>query len=167
MAGSPIKRARREAEAAAGRQIAQKPAVDTYGVMRLQSQMVSQGPQEPSGIHKVMVDVLHEKRMSRLKPLSDAEIDEVEQVVLACEVSDLKALMQADVVPVYMKGLISAIFTDMKNGVSRTVETLRERQYGSIARRLEITGQDGMPISSVQMTADDARRMLAEINASC
>lgn len=140
---------------------------DRTGVMRVQAEMAAQNQQEPSGIHKVMVDVLKERRMACLHPLSDAEIDEVEQVVLACEMSDLKALMQADKVPVYLKGLISAIFTDMKNGTSRTIETLRERQYGAIARRLEITGQDGMPISNVQMTAQDARKMLEEINASC
>lgn len=166
MAGTPIKRAKREA-AAAGLCPARAIPPDRTTIMRVQAQLAQQQSSEPSKIHKVMVDVLKERRMSRLRPLSDAEIDEVEQMVLACEVSDLKALMQADNVPIYLKGLISAIFTDMKNGASRTIETLRERQYGAIARRLEITGQDGLPMTSVQMTAQDARKMLEEINANC
>lgn len=164
MAGTPIKRARREAGLM---KAPSAPPRDSTRIMKIQAEREAQNVHPPSNIRKVMVDVLGERRFEQMRTLTDMEVNEVEQFVLSSEVSDLKALMQADKTPIYLKSLISAIFTDMKNGNSRTVETLRDRQYGSIAQRLEVSGQDGMPIANVQMTADDARRMLAEINANC
>lgn len=144
-----------------------KPSVEY--VMKRQSVWLSEHPEvnEESAIRKVFVDVLGKSRHADARILSQSEIDEAELLILSCEVADLKALMQADETPIYIKGLISAIFTDMKNGNSRTIESLRDRQYGGIAQRLEISGRDGAPINNVQISAEDARKMIAEINASC
>lgn len=162
MAGSPLKRARREAAGTAPARVFH----DESYIMKLQAER-AKVPQRESIVKKVMVDVLGAKRYTRLCTLNSQEIDEIEQFVLASEMSDLKALMQSDRAPVYLKSLISAIFTDMKNGHSRTVDMLRDRQYGAISQKLELSGKDGMPITNVQMSADDARRLLEEINANC
>ncbi len=71
--------------------------------------------------------------------LSGDEVDSWEQAVLSMTVRQLTALAKWDETPVYPKGLAVSIINDMKNGTTKTLDKLRERQYGAVRKALDIT----------------------------
>lgn len=91
------------------------------------------------------------------------DVDEWEQVILSMTASQLTALGKWDGCPAYAKNLAVSILFDMKSGKTTTIDKLRDRQFGKIPQRVEVTGANGEPLQPKAMTPDDAREMLAKL----
>lgn len=64
-----------------------------------------------------------------------------ENIVFSMPFDDLKVLAQSSSTPTYPKGLAIALITDMKNGTTKTINKLREWQFGKVAQAIELSGQ--------------------------
>jgi hypothetical protein len=54
----------------------------------------------------------------------------------------------------YAKGLAMAILFDLKNGNTKTIDKLRERQFGKAVQKVELTGKDGTPFNPEPLTIE-------------
>jgi hydroxylamine reductase (hybrid-cluster protein) len=114
-------------------------------------------------VKKLLREILPKTKLKKTTELTIEEIDTIERIVLAMQLSDLQLFAKADDTPSYMKTLCMAIIIDMKNGKTSTVEKLRDRQYGIPKQQVDITS-GGSPLTSPQsMTQEQARKLLDEI----
>lgn len=99
--------------------------------------------------------------------MTTQEIDEWEQRLLVLTLDELKAISRDDNTPSYAKGLAIAILTDMKNGMSRTISQLRERQYGGVKQKVEVTGANGEPLMQQrELSPREAKAIIDEVMAT-
>lgn len=111
--------------------------------------------------------VMGKAAAKKLHHLTDREIDEWDSLILSASVQDLQILVKSDFVPAYPRSLIMAILTEMKNGTSRTIEKLRDRQHGKAIKH-EITGANGEAlIPEATLTPAQARQFLEELQNKC
>jgi hypothetical protein len=95
--------------------------------------------------------------------LTNRDIDEWDELILSASITDLQSLVKADNVPAYPRAMIMAILTEMKNGTSRTIEKLRDRQHGKAIKH-EITGANGEAlIPDHNLTPEQARDFLKKL----
>lgn len=95
--------------------------------------------------------------------LSSREVDDWEQLILSATVEELQVLVKHSDVPAYPRAMIMAILTEMKNGTSRTIEKLRDRQHGKAIKH-EITGANGEAlIPDHNLTPEQARDFLKKL----
>lgn len=88
------------------------------------------------------------KRTAKLKPLTQEEIDGIEQRMMVATSDECALIAKAPNIPVYAKNLAMSILFDTKNGKTTTIDKLRERQYGTLVHKIEITGKDGEPVKT-------------------
>jgi hypothetical protein len=91
----------------------------------------------------VLTKLLGKKRLKALYKLTVDEIDMWEQSLLIMSTSELSALAKIDDCPTYPKGLVMGILCDMKQGKTTTLDKLRDRQYGAVTQKHEVTGANG------------------------
>lgn len=97
--------------------------------------------------------------------LRTEEIDDWEAAVLSFSIDELKFIAKWDKAPAYPKGLAIAILSDMKNGKTTTLDKLRERQHGTLTKKLEITGKDGTPLVPMnEMSYEEIELEIERIN---
>lgn len=107
--------------------------------------------------------VLGKTSAKRLYNLTNADIDEWDNLILSVSITDLQLLVKADNVPAYPRALMMAILTEMKNGTSRTIEKLRDRQHAKAIKH-EITGANGEAlIPEKNLTPTEARDFLKNL----
>ena len=106
------------------------------------------------------------KRAEATKMLNWAEIDEIELSVLSLGNKELNALIKGDDVPMYMKGLALAALHDAKNGRTKTIDLLRDRQFGAVKKEVDVT-TNGQSMNGQSLTPEEAKDFLKKIEESC
>ena len=91
---------------------------------------------------------LGKKAAKLFHELKGNEIDDWDNMLLSISIDDMQALVKCSDVPAYPRALMMAILTEMKNGTSRTIEKLRDRQHGKAIKH-EITGADGKDLNPI------------------
>lgn len=111
----------------------------------------------------LLKQVVPKGKLKKSEALTIDEINTIEKSVLSLELADLQLLAKMEETPAYMKTLAMAIIIDMKNGQTRTVDTLRNRQYGTPTQRMDLT-TGGQPLQQHEMTPDKAKKMIKELD---
>ena len=125
---------------------------------------LSKKVRERNRINKYIKNLIGRSKVIADQEMTKNEINSIEQKMLAVSLSEAQVLAKADDSPLYMKSLAMAIIIDMKNGKTDTVDKLRERQYGKIVQRFEVTGKDGQPIQTQkQMTQSEAKDFIKKL----
>jgi hypothetical protein len=101
----------------------------------------------PSRVPEALKIVLGKKKAKKFYKLNEAEVNEWEAAVLTMTANDLKVLAGWEDANSYAKGLAISILFDMKNGSTKTLDKLRERQYGKAVQKVELTGANGRPFN--------------------
>lgn len=97
----------------------------------------------PEGIALIM----GKKEAKKFYSLNNCEVDDWELAVLSMSASQLKTLAQWEHAAAYPKALSIAILNDMRNGVTKTVDKLRDRHFGGATQKIELSGKDGKPLT--------------------
>lgn len=113
-------------------------------------------------VKALLKKVLPKDKLKKAEALSTWEITTIEKTVLALELADVQLLAKAEETPAYMKTLCMAIIIDMKNGMTKTVDLLRNRQYGTPHQNIDVTS-GGAPINQTQLTQEQAKAMLQKL----
>jgi hypothetical protein len=108
----------------------------------------------PSRVPEALKIILGRKKAKKFYQLNETEVNEWEAAVLAMTVSELKSLAGWEDAGSYAKGLAISILFDMKNGSTKTLDKLRERQYGKAVQKVELTGRDGRPLNPEPLTIE-------------
>jgi hypothetical protein len=91
--------------------------------------------------------ILGKNKAKKFYRLSEMEINEWESAILTMTVNELKVLAGWEDANSYAKGLAISVLFDMKNGNTKTLDKLRERQFGKAVQKVELTGADGRPLN--------------------
>jgi hypothetical protein len=80
-------------------------------------------------------------------------------------VNELKALASWEDINSYAKGLAMGILFDMKNGNTKTIDKLRERQFGKAVQNVELTGAVGASLVPARVLSKaEAKELLESLN---
>jgi hypothetical protein len=101
----------------------------------------------PSRVPNALKKILGTRAAKKFSQLTAAEINEWEAAVLTMTSTELKTLASWEDANSYAKGLAMGILFDMKNGNTKTIDKLRERQFGKAVQKVELTGKDGKPLN--------------------
>lgn len=120
----------------------------------------------PKGKQKNRVTELLEncltiKQIKANTNLSTDEINAIEKIVLSLDLKSLQAVAKCDSTPAYMKTLAMAAILDMKNGRTKVMDLLRDRQFGAVKKNVDVT-TNGMSVAQ-SLTPNEAREMLKQI----
>ena len=115
---------------------------------------------------ELLDNCLTKKQVQENTCLSAAEIDAIENIILSLDIKALQQVAKNESTPAYMKTLAMAAILDMKNGKTRTMDLLRDRQFGSVKRTVDVT-TNGQSMTPVSMTPKEAQEMLRKIEESC
>ncbi|MCL1932351.1 MAG: DUF5681 domain-containing protein [Candidatus Azobacteroides sp.] len=108
----------------------------------------------PSRVPEALKIVLGRKKAKKFYQLNETEINEWEAAILTMTTNELKALAIWEDCNSYAKGLAMGIIFDMKNGNTKTIDKLRERQFGKAVQKVELTGADGRPFNPEPLTIE-------------
>jgi hypothetical protein len=97
----------------------------------------------PSRVPEALKIVLGKKKAKKFYQLNETEVNEWEAAVLTMTSNELKALASWEDANSYAKGLAISILFDTKSGNTKTIDKLRERQFGKAVQKVELTGKDG------------------------
>jgi hypothetical protein len=98
--------------------------------------------------------VLGKKKAKKFYQLNEIEVNEWEAAVLTMTANELKVLASWEDANSYAKGLAISILFDMKSGNTKTLDKLRERQYGKAVQKVELTGANGSPLNPEPITIE-------------
>jgi hypothetical protein len=115
-----------------------------------------------SRVTALLEGCLTKKQIQENTNLSSEEIDAIEKIVLSLDLKSLQAIAKADATPAYMKTLAMAAILDMKNGKTRVMDLLRDRQFGAVKKQVDVT-TNGMSMAAQSMTPNEAREALKKI----
>lgn len=119
-----------------------------------------------SRIPALLATYLGKKKAEQVEGLNSREINEIEMMVLSLGNKELNALIKGDDVPMYLKGLALAALHDAKNGRTKTIDLLRDRQFGAVKKEVDVTS-NGQSVTPQSMTPREAQEMLKKIEESC
>ena len=109
-----------------------------------------------------IANVLGQKSRKTLTDgLSYSEVKEWEAQLMTRSPADLVAIAKSQEVPVYASANAAAILADMKCGRTVTLDKLRERRFGKVPDKMELTGKDGHELMKPEQM--DTDEILAEI----
>jgi hypothetical protein len=91
--------------------------------------------------------ILGKKKVKKFYQLNETEINEWENVILTMTLNELKALAAWEEGPSYPRGIAISVLFDVKNGSTKTLDKLRERQFGQTVQKVELTGANGRPLN--------------------
>lgn len=117
-------------------------------------------------VKEFLDSILTVKQVKENTKLEEKEIDEIEQYIICLDTPALKKVVESEKAPTYMRTLARAAIWDMKNGKTQTMNLLRDRQYGAIKQKVDVTtnGESMIPQS---MTPDEAKDLLKRIEENC
>lgn len=110
----------------------------------------------------ILSTCLKKKRKDILESLNSMEVDAIESTVLTLSLGELQAVAKHPDTPTYLKTLALAAIHDMKNGRTKTVDLLRDRQFGAVKKEVDVT-TGGQSLAPQGMTPQEAKEMLDEI----
>ena len=119
-----------------------------------------------SRVKELMEGLLTMKQVKENTKLDQAEIDAIEQIIISLDTPALQAIAKSEKTPAYMRTLAMAAIMDMKNGKTGTMNLLRDRQFGSVRKQVDLTS-NGQTVSTQSMTPEEAKAMLKRIEESC
>ena len=117
-------------------------------------------------VKELLSTCLTKKQVQENTNLTATEIDFIESIILSLDIKALQQRAKSDATPAYMKTLAMAAILDMKNGRTRTMDLLRDRQFGSVKKTVDVT-TNGQSMNPVSMTPKEAKEMLKKIEESC
>lgn len=117
-------------------------------------------------IPNVLKECIGAKKAALVENLSKSEVDTIESIVLSMNLKDLTALSKSDIAPAYLITLVRAAIIDMKNGKTRVMDLLRDRQYGAVKKEVDVT-TNGQSMAPTSLTPKEAKEMLKQIEESC
>lgn len=115
---------------------------------------------------ELLSTILTKKQVQMNTQLTEAEINAIENIILSLDIKALQQVAKNDDTPAYMKTLAMAAILDMKNGRTKTMDLLRDRQFGSVRKTVDVT-TNGQSMTPVSMTPKEAKDMLRKIEESC
>ena len=119
----------------------------------------------PSRVPEALKNILGRKKAKKFYQLNETEINEWEAVVMTMTTAELKALVGWEDCNSYAKGLAMGILFDMKNGNTKTIDKLRERQFGKAVQKVELTGKDGADLMPARVLSKaEAKELLESLN---
>lgn len=118
---------------------------------------------KPNRVAKLLKEILPKNKLKKTQALTADEIDFIEKGVLALELADLQLMAKADATPAYAKTLAMAIIIDMKNGKTTTVDTLRNRQYGTAVQQIDVTSGGAAIQRQRSLTQEEAKQLLQQL----
>lgn len=119
-----------------------------------------------SRVKELLDGLLTIKQVKENTKLDEAEINAIEQIILSLDTPALQAIAKSEKTPVYMRTLAMAAMWDMKNGKTGTMNLLRDRQFGSVKKQVDVT-TNGQSMAPQSMTPDEAKEILKKIEESC
>ena len=119
------------------------------------------GGRKRSRVAELLDGCLTRKQIKENTKLDDDEINAIEQIILSLDLKSLQAVAKCESTPAYMKTLAMAAILDMKNGRTKVMDLLRDRQFGAVKKNVDVT-TNGMSMAQ-SMTPSEAREMLRQI----
>jgi len=98
--------------------------------------------------------ILGKNKAKKFYKLNECEINDWENAILTMSTNSLKNIAGWENASAYAKGLAIGILFDMKNGNTKTIDKLRERQFGKTVQKIELTGADGRPFNPEPLTIE-------------
>ena len=118
-----------------------------------------------SRVPEALKNILGRKKAKKFYQLNETEINEWEAAILTMTANELKALASWEDCNSYAKGLAMGILFDMKNGNTKTIDKLRERQFGKTIQKVELTGKDGTDLMPARVLSKaEAKELLESLN---
>jgi hypothetical protein len=119
----------------------------------------------PSRVPEALKNILGRKKAKKFYRLNESEVNEWEASILTMTTNELKALASWEDANSYAKGLAMGILFDMKNGNTKTIDKLRERQFGKAVQKVELTGKDGADLVPARVLSKlEAKELLESLN---
>lgn len=115
-----------------------------------------------SRVKELLASCLTAKQVAENTNLTAEEIDAIEKVILSLDTKALQAIAKNDATPTYMRTLAMAAILDMKNGKTQTMNLLRDRQFGSVKKQVDVT-TNGQSMAPQSMTPTEAKMVLKRI----
>lgn len=99
--------------------------------------------------------------------LTKVDLDTWEQLLPSLTPDQLKLLVKWDAAPAFAAGMAFAMLRDMQKGSTATLDRIRDRQYGAVSKRIELTGADGAPLGgdTKALSVEEARKLISELEA--
>ena len=114
-----------------------------------------------SRVTELLESCLTIKQIKANSNLDNKEIDAIERIILSLDLKSLQAVAKCESTPAYMKTLAMAAILDMKNGRTKVMDLLRDRQFGAVKKNVDVTTNGKSMAQS--MTPSEAREMLRQI----
>lgn len=117
------------------------------------------GGRKPDRVAAILNKAISAHQASQLN-LTRQEVEEWEGKILTLTIDDLKKISKEQETPAYVVNVIMAIIADIKNGRTNTLDKLRDRQFGKVADKVELTGKDGEELfKGVEITEEQKERL--------
>lgn len=123
------------------------------------------GGRKPNRVKDLLKVILSVPRLKKIENLSAEEIHTIEKAVMFCTLDDLKKVMKHKDVPAYFKTLINAAFNDIQNGKTVTMDKLRDRQYGPVTTKQDVTSNGETIQGGIQVEIIDRREQVINADA--
>lgn len=115
----------------------------------------------PNRVPKTLAKVMPKTKAKKFAGLSNDEINDWEAALLTMQLDEIQNLAKEAEAPMYVRGLAMAILVETKNGVSKTLERIREHVYGQAKRTYELTGANGSDLVPARvLTKEEAKELL-------
>jgi hypothetical protein len=92
-------------------------------------------------VPEAMAKIIGKGRAKKFYSLTELEINMWESNILTMNLSQIQLLAKWEDAPAYAKGLAISILYDLKNGSTKTLDKLRDRQFGKPSNKIEMTGE--------------------------
>lgn len=92
--------------------------------------------------------------------MTKRQVEEWESTMITLSPQEIKAVISSPDTPSYAVNLGMAIISDIKNGRTITIDKLRDRIYGKIADKVELSGANGADLfKGVTISAEQIDRL--------
>lgn len=117
------------------------------------------GGRKPDRVAAILNKAISAHQAAQLN-LTRQEVEEWEGKILTLTIDDLKKISKEQETPAYVVNVIMAIIADIRNGRTNTLDKLRDRQFGKVADKVELTGKDGEELfKGVEITEEQKERL--------
>lgn len=121
------------------------------------------GGNKPDRVKQLLKAVASPKKVAKAFSLTVEEVNTIEQAIPAMNLATLQKVAKDDNSFAYLKTLALAAIIDMKNGRTTTMDKLRDRQYGTVTKSVDVTS-GGNPIAPGQtLSQAEAVALLKEL----
>ena len=115
---------------------------------------------------KIIIECLKYKKAKELQEgMTKRDVDEWEEYLMSATSDEITIFAQDPKIPVYARAIARAIATDLKNGKTTTLDRLRDRRFGKISQRVELTGKDGSDlVPARRLSPDEAKELFKSMD---